>query len=905
MPLHDLLTAFSIQPESTPTLSVSAAAGQLSVSLDALGPGQLSAEMAQSVGSFVSQLIDAQQVGGTGTGSTDTSFDERTSAELQGALVKLATAAAAPTGGAALQVRTPNLNLTVQSFATAGELGSAALDCPSPDGGEATAALPAGLLDGIAGVDPALPVAALLYVTTANLHARPSAASALAVPTPQATPSASGRRLPSSSEEQQQRQQQRYNVTGSSPTVSFSLVQAGAALRVQSARARINISIPFQPSEPSACIGGPMGEEDELVGASTGDQMAVSAACRAAVQCRYWDTSSQVWSAAGCKTVPAEGNGDAAFAQCSCTHLTDFVLIEFRSDGLLEDIATALAAFHGFTPAAGQCLAAGPDFATIPFGWYAIAAVLSFNVLGLLHAFRRDRNDVKRVSRQKARMSSATVLPAASPPAPDGTDQTASPQARLQPPGDQDGEEAYHHARVPPPEDPSETAPGEEVAATACCRSTSPSSSPIPSPPPYTEGEAPRDAEVETLRDTSATRACSLEEPTDQRGYLRHAGGRVLRLGALRSVLHPFAAAAATSPPPPSERVSAKARWSQVTKAHLQRPKGSAASRAAAGHFARRAGSTAAKLALAFKSRHTLLAGLFYNGALGYTRAQTLQVLSNSLALELVLVSMTFSLPDASVAPAYVIQPIVVIVHGLIAGLICIPGMVLSAWLFDVDIVGRLAIRILIAPVYLGWHCVRRACCGQPAARVAPEASSLSSGSESSRSTRLEHGESTSRRSGRGGFRRRRRRMSEEHGAKIGIVGMCLAAVARERQRSRRSLGETDGGQRLWDRLRLPLGWLLNWILLFALLFLFVTYLCEFSVQPNPLLIQRELLWTWGFSITQRFLINEPLIIIASKLGPKILRSKIWYACFSERCVEGSSAFVFSVINAFRMIAAR
>ena len=43
--------------------------------------------------------------------------------------------------------------------------------------------------------------------------------------------------------------------------------------------------------------------------------------------------------------------------------------------------------------------------------------------------------------------------------------------------------------------------------------------------------------------------------------------------------------------------------------------------------------------------------------------------------------------------------------------------------------------------------------------------------------------------------------MSEEHGAKIGIVGMCLAAVARERQRSRRTLGETDGGQQLWDRL--------------------------------------------------------------------------------------------------------
>ena len=90
-----------------------------------------------------------------------------------------------------------------------------------------------------------------------------------------------------------------------------------------------------------------------------------------------------------------------------------------------------------------------------------------------------------------------------------------------------------------------------------------------------------------------------------------------------------------------------------------------------------------------------------------------------------------------------------------------------------------------------------------------------------------------------------------------------------------------------------------------GLLLLFVTYLCEFSAQPRPLVIQRELLWTWAFSITQRFLVNEPLIIIASKLGPKLLRSKVWYACFSERCVEGTSAFVFSVINACRTLAAK
>ena len=108
--------------------------------------------------------------------------------------------------------------------------------------------------------------------------------------------------------------------------------------------------------------------------------------------------------------------------------------------------------------------------------------------------------------------------------------------------------------------------------------------------------------------------------------------------------------------------------------------------------------------------------------------------------------------------------------------------------------------------------------------------------------------------------------------------------------------------QQLWPRIRLPLGWVLNWVLLFGLLFTWLLYVCEFSAMPHPDFIQRELMWTWSFSVVQRFVVNEPLIIVMSKLGPQILKSSLFYACFSERCIEASTALLSALISAARSL---
>ena len=620
------------------------------------------------------------------------------------------------------------------------------------------------------------------------------------------------------------------------------------------------------------------------------------------------------------------GAGGVRYA-CECTHLSDFVLIEFRSDGLVQDLEASMAAYRGLSGRAAQCLAEGADVSAMPFGWYAIAGVLTFNVLGLANAWRRDRRDGMRVRRQKTRL---TRKPMGSPPAGrshNGSTQSSKSHSESD---DTDGNPPAHRSSVhagPIRGDDSwpETDQATVFGATLDPSASVAPSTPPPSPPSPSECHCEQGNGNQTSRDTP----------------------RVLhRIGVARMAMrHPFAPRATAEPP---ARISAKERWASVASVHTRRgQRSNAAQTTAVDHFVKRASSTLQSLHLAFKSRHTLLAGVVYNGALGYTRSQTVQVLSNSLALELVIVCMTFVPPEPG-APL-VIQPVVVVIHGLIAGLLCIPGMLLFAWLFDIDIVARIIVRMLFAPLlYLRWKMranrLRAAECVAPLEALAPGSNSITTKSAQTRArphssctTSIEQSSSTTAGShmhterqgdeavlqntsgesapGSGRWssgsgllsshrfrrsRRRRRGNSEDH--QIGVLGMCLGVVAQERKRQR-TAGKDNAVARIWARLRLPFGWFLNWCTLCGLLVLFLAYLCEFSAQPDPLFIQRELLWTWGFSICQRFLINEPFIIIASKLAPKMLRSRLWYACFSERCIESTSALVFAMVNALRFLA--
>ena len=101
------------------------------------------------------------------------------------------------------------------------------------------------------------------------------------------------------------------------------------------------------------------------------------------------------------------------------------------------------------------------------------------------------------------------------------------------------------------------------------------------------------------------------------------------------------------------------------------------------------------QLCLACFANHTLCAGIMYRGTPGYTRAQTVMILINGFAFELVMLCLFYSsppplpvdnvtgLPIEEAGPTVVINPVAIIFSATVAAAICIPMMLIFTWLFD------------------------------------------------------------------------------------------------------------------------------------------------------------------------------------------------------------------------------
>ena len=109
------------------------------------------------------------------------------------------------------------------------------------------------------------------------------------------------------------------------------------------------------------------------------------------------------------------------------------------------------------------------------------------------------------------------------------------------------------------------------------------------------------------------------------------------------------------------------------------------------------ANSLRVRLRLAFYKSHTLMAPLFFNGVEGFTRAQTIMFLFNTVALELVVLSMQFSPPDEG--DTVVINPVQIFFSAMLAAAICIPGTWLFAVLFEPIVLLRFFQKLLLLPI--------------------------------------------------------------------------------------------------------------------------------------------------------------------------------------------------------------
>ena len=94
--------------------------------------------------------------------------------------------------------------------------------------------------------------------------------------------------------------------------------------------------------------------------------------------------------------------------------------------------------------------------------------------------------------------------------------------------------------------------------------------------------------------------------------------------------------------------------------------------------------------------------------------------------------------------------------------------------------------------------------------------------------------------------------------------------------------------RREWRRAgRLALGWLANYFIFTALLLVFVVYGCVFDETST--LDEGEsdalLLYSWAWSILQRFVVNEPAIILVGVMVPLLFATE----CCANLCTESTN----------------
>lgn len=397
-------------------------------------------------------------------------------------------------------------------------------------------------------------------------------------------------------------------------------------------------------------------------------------------------------------------------------------------------------------------------------------------------------------------------------------------------------------------------------------------------------------------------------------------------------------------------------------------------------------GGSLRRLWLALKTRHSLFSGVLFHGAGDLSRAQTLMVFVNSVALQLVLVSLMY-VPRVPGQPL-TINPIKIAVSGTVASLITMPMSMTFALIYRPILLARvlfkLALRLVTlllclpcvcAARFVRWQRQRRkrrasrrvadSARREPGNLVASKAiaralkgrcQKLHEDSAARRRSLALGGEAIVVRDAHQGASPPAAATDEEGGAvRVKPSGETKGATSEETQMerfvdgllggrghdtlfsrsmrndldllasaapriaphtmdevsasggaaSRRSAaGATRRGamrrrRRIPRKLRaLVLGWCINVCLLLAMLQLFLLYVCEFastegSSESSQVLVERELMWSWGWSIMQRVLFNEPLMIISVRGLPMLLRAQ----CARQLCSEALLEYVAQAVE--------
>ena len=140
-----------------------------------------------------------------------------------------------------------------------------------------------------------------------------------------------------------------------------------------------------------------------------------------------------------------------------------------------------------------------------------------------------------------------------------------------------------------------------------------------------------------------------------------------------------------------------------------------------------------------------------------------------------------------------------------------------------------------------------------------------------------------------------------------------VARFATSREFSHASLNEhllSQSLTRSWARkdwrnvARILFGWSCNALCFFGLLFVFSLYGCElFSTEAVGANAHwEELILSWGFSLFQRFIVNEPILILVSKGVPMLFTTAFCANVCGETIVNLLSLAVGAIATCMRNI---
>ena len=681
--------------------------------------------------------------------------------------------------------------------------------------------------------------------------------------------------------------------------------------------------------------------------------------CEEYVECRSWDAAAEEWSSEGCRAVGAARGGSVS---CECEASTlqleggaegrrlaegdgnhyigeyIVVVVPTNFDEFLNYFSQGLQLQTMTAEAAAQCLR-NPDWDSYQFVYIIVIILFIVNVFGLYAAVQRDNDELKWVETMLKSRDRGFKRSIFSPAAP-----TYLTAARTTAATDRPTAGGADYALPYTPRE------GTDPAAEAVRRDLQKSNpdllATIPAraaPPPGVEtAEAEAEATAAVIAATSRSQA---EE-------------EAAKEAAKEADLQLLASPPPSPPPSPPEEEAAKEAAYKLRLATIaQRNQREAAAQGI--YIGWSKGDEFKRLYLLYKQRllvrrwhagvdtwykrawlrckrgHTLLSAVCFRGQGSFTRAQTVQILMNSLVLEILVLCMQFDGPDDDCdvdvqlldgSCPIEINVVSVISSGIVAALITIPGMILFAALFQWQIFVNLGKCLLCKGNFCGnakatakqrivdrkeyqkeWQDIESQRLSQrESTRCDSETPSQAAACATTSASQIKLGgvgdTTTEKADGVTAGGSTRLMSVTAGGRKFCYDSLNTYLLKRSLRRCLRTYREAVGKPAKDEARRNLLwvanGWFFNWLFFGGMLIVFVMYGCHIkTLSPGDPKADEAIMLAWLWSVGQRFLINEPVIILVGVAMPALFASKVCGTVCTESCENGMEVCVETTVQ--------